>query len=87
MLLIWPEHAAVNILYSNVVFTNCLLVSLAENPIGIICFKIRRCAVTQTFKISAVIAEYVDCFDINPQVVARTRKYVVLFLVWMNWPV
>ena len=49
------KHAAVNILYSNVVFTNYLLVSLAENTIWIIRFNVWRCVVTQTFKIATVI--------------------------------
>jgi hypothetical protein len=56
------------------VFTNYLLVSLAENTMGIIRFMICRCTVTQTFKIATVIAEYIKYFDINPQVVARTTK-------------
>jgi len=72
--LIWPKHVAVNILYSNVVFTNYSLISLAEDTVGIIRFKICRCADTQAFKIATVIAEYINRFDINPQVVARNTK-------------
>jgi len=41
---------------------------------GIIRFKIYLCAVTQTFTIVTVIAEYINYFDINPQVVAWTTK-------------
>jgi hypothetical protein len=72
--LIWPKHVAVNILYSNVVFTNYSLISLAEDTVGIIRFKICRCTVTQAFTIATVIAENIKCFDINPQEVARTTK-------------
>ena len=54
--------------------TNYSLILLAEDTVGIIRFKIYRCAVTQAFQIATVIAEYINCFDINRQVVARTTK-------------